>query len=60
MKGLTLNKGAVNRWLLSDHKRAAIAKECDNMAGKRETEKGSKELNKIEFKRMEVSLEILS
>lgn len=34
MKGLTLNKGAVNRWLLSHHQRAGIAKECQHMAGK--------------------------
>ena len=34
MKGLTLKKGAVNRWLLSHHQRAAIMKECKFMAGK--------------------------
>ena len=34
MKGLTLKNGAVNRWLLSHHQRAAIMKECKLMAGK--------------------------
>ena len=34
IKGLTLKKGAVNRWLLSHHQRAAIMKECKLMAGK--------------------------
>lgn len=44
MKGFTLNKGAVNRWLLSHHQWAAIAKECQNVAGKGETERGRKDL----------------
>ena len=34
MKGLTLEKAAVNRWLLSHHQRPAIMKECKFMAGK--------------------------
>ena len=34
MKGLTLRKGGVKRWLLSHHQRAAIMKKCKFMAGK--------------------------
>ena len=34
MKGLTLKKAALNRWLLSHHQRAAIMRERKFMAGK--------------------------
>ena len=33
MKGLTLKKGSINRWLLSHHQGAAIMKGCKFMAG---------------------------
>ncbi|KAJ8034972.1 hypothetical protein HOLleu_22028 [Holothuria leucospilota] len=34
LTGFTLNRGAVHRWILSSHERAAITKECHVMAGK--------------------------
>ncbi|PIK39062.1 hypothetical protein BSL78_24089 [Apostichopus japonicus] len=34
LTGFTLNRGAVHRWILSSHERAAITKECQTMAGK--------------------------
>ena len=39
MKGFTKNKGTVNRWLLSHHQCAAIARECRKMAGVNESER---------------------
>ena len=53
MKGLTLNKGAVNRWLLNHHQWAAIAKECQNMAGKGKTERGRKDLDETRIQKDE-------
>lgn len=32
--GLTQNRSAVYRWILSQHERAAIARQCEAMAGK--------------------------
>ena len=46
MKVLTLKKGAVNRWLLSHHQRAAIMKECKLMAGKDQEGSARKDLDK--------------
>eukprot|EP00057_Strongylocentrotus_purpuratus_P019489 XP_011673963.1 PREDICTED: uncharacterized protein LOC105442958 [Strongylocentrotus purpuratus] len=34
LTGFTLNKGAVYRWTLSQHERAAITRECQEMAGR--------------------------
>ena len=34
LSGFTLNKGAVYRWTLSQHERAAITRECQEMAGR--------------------------
>ncbi|KAL2102045.1 hypothetical protein ACEWY4_003806 [Coilia grayii] len=33
ISGFSLNKGAVHRWTLTQHERAAITAECKNMAG---------------------------
>ena len=46
MKCLTPKKGAVNRWLLSHHQRAAIMKECKLMAGKDQEGRARKDLDK--------------
>ena len=46
MKGLTLKQGAVNRWLLSHHRRAAGMKECKFMAGKYQEGRARKDLDK--------------
>ena len=51
MKGLTLKKGAVNRWLLSHHKRATIMKECKFMAGKYQEGRVRKYLHKARIER---------
>ena len=53
MKGLTLNKGAVNRWLLSHHHRAVIAKECQRMAGKDDADRTRKDLDQSQIERDE-------
>lgn len=53
MKGLTLNKGAVNRWLLSHHQRAAIAKECQRMAGKGDSDRTRKDLDQTQIEKHE-------
>ncbi|KAL1268455.1 hypothetical protein QQF64_033818 [Cirrhinus molitorella] len=34
LTGLTQNRDAVHRWILSQHERAAIARQCEAMAGK--------------------------
>ena len=59
MKGLTLNKGAVNRWLLSHHHRAAIMKECKLMAGRDENERSRKDLDVARMERDEKILQNL-
>ena len=34
MKGFTTSKGASNRWIVAHHERAAITRQCEEMAGK--------------------------
>ncbi|PIK41754.1 hypothetical protein BSL78_21395 [Apostichopus japonicus] len=34
LTGITVNKGAVHRWISSHHMRAEISRECEEMAGK--------------------------
>ena len=46
MKGIALKKGAVNRWLISHHKRATIMKECKFMTGKDQEGRVRKDLHK--------------
>ena len=59
MKGLTLKKGAVNRWLLSHHQRVAIMKECKLMAGKDQEGRARKDLDKARIERDEQDLQNL-
>ena len=59
MKGLTLKKGAVNRWLLSHHQRPAIMKECKLMAGKDQEGRSRKDLDKARIERDEQDLQNL-
>ena len=59
MKVLTLKKGAVNRWLLSHHQRAAIMKECKLMAGKDQEGSARKDLDKARTERDEQDLQNL-
>ena len=59
MKGLTLKKGAVNRWLLTHHKRATIMKECKFMAGKDHEGRVRKDLHKPRIERDEQDLQNL-
>ena len=57
MKRLTRKKGAVNRWLLSHHQRAAIMKECKFMAGKDQEGRARKDLEKARIERDEQDLQ---
>ena len=59
MKGITLKTGAVNRWLLSHHKRATIMKECKFMAGKDQEGRVRKDLHKARIERDEQDLQNL-
>ena len=59
MKGLTLKNGAVNRWLLSHHKRATIMKECIFLAGKDQKGRVRKDLHKARIERDEQDLQNL-
>ena len=59
IKGLTLKKGAVNRWLLSHHKRANIMKECKFMADKDQEGRIRKDLHKVRIERDEQDLQNL-
>ena len=59
MNGLTLKKGAVNRWLLSHHKRVTIMKECKFMAGKDQEGRVRKYLHKARIERDEQDLQNL-
>ncbi|XP_077968888.1 uncharacterized protein LOC144422864 [Styela clava] len=45
IRGLSLNKNAVNRWLLSHHQRALISMACREMAGKDSTRRQRKDLD---------------
>ena len=56
MKCLTCKKGAVNRWLLSHHQRAAIMKECKFMAGKDQEGRTRQYLDKARIERDEQDL----
>ena len=56
MKGLSLKKGAVNRWLLSHHQRAAIMKVCKFMAGKDQEGRAQKDQDKARIERDEQDL----
>lgn len=51
MVGITLNKGAVNRWVLSHPERAAIAKSCQVMAGKDDSVRSRKDLDVVHIRR---------
>ena len=59
MNGLTLKKGAVNRWLLSHHKHATIIKECKFMAGKDQEGRLRTDLHKVRIERNEQDLQNL-
>ncbi len=51
MTGITRNKGAVNRWILSHHERAAIAKSCRIMAGIEDNARIKRGLDKAAMQR---------
>src|SRR6218665_3915010 len=57
LTGISLNKGAVNRWILSHHHRAAIAKECRAMVDKDSEAKSRRELDKASINREEVQVQ---
>ena len=59
MKGLTLKKGTIDRWLLSHHNRATIMKECKFMADKDQEGRVRKDLHKARIERDEQDLQNL-
>ena len=60
MKGLTIQKGTVNRWLLLwCYYSAAIMKECKFMAGKDQEGRARKDLDKARIERGEQDLQNL-
>ncbi|XP_061913285.1 uncharacterized protein LOC133656293 isoform X2 [Entelurus aequoreus] len=44
--GITLNRAAVSRWILSQHERAAIARQCESMSGKSPETRRRKDLDR--------------
>ena len=53
MIGFTTRKGAVQRWILSQHERSAISKRCEEMAGQGEKTRRRKDLDKTWIKKDE-------
>ena len=53
MKGPTLKKAAVNRWLVSHHQRAVIMKKCKFILGKDQEGMAQKDLDKARIEREE-------
>ncbi|KAJ8021223.1 hypothetical protein HOLleu_38359 [Holothuria leucospilota] len=51
--GFSVNKGAVHRWILSQHERAAITKECLAMAGNEPSSGQKKHLDESRMKQDE-------
>ena len=49
--GITMNKSAVNRWILSHHERAAISSVCKVMAGQAGRERSRKDLDQAAITR---------
>jgi hypothetical protein len=56
IKGITLNRGAVQRWILAQPERAAISRECEVMAGYHKVERASKELDQTHIRKLEESI----
>lgn len=50
LTGITLNKSAVHRWILSQHHRASISSQCDVLAGKESISRTRKELDESRIK----------
>lgn len=57
--GITLNRGAVQRWILSHPERAAITRQCEMMAGILPEERAHKELDKTRMIKDRLSVESL-
>eukprot|EP00057_Strongylocentrotus_purpuratus_P028770 XP_011683244.1 PREDICTED: uncharacterized protein LOC105447183 [Strongylocentrotus purpuratus] len=51
LKGFTVNKGAVCRWTVGHHERAAIMRQCEEMAGKGQRAALRKDLTEGRMKR---------
>jgi hypothetical protein len=60
LTGITLNKGAVNRWVLSHHERAAIFRACLAMADKDESNRSRKDLDISYNKRYEEDIQAVA
>lgn len=54
--GITCNKAALHRWVLSHHSRALISRQCKIMAGKDDFTRNRKELDKSRIKQDEASI----
>ena len=53
MIGFTRNQGAVDCWILSQHKRSAISKQCEEMAGKDDRTADKKDLTVANMEKYE-------
>ncbi|XP_038063921.1 uncharacterized protein LOC119734467 [Patiria miniata] len=59
MKGFTTNKGASNRWIRAHHERAAITRQCEEMAGKGQKMATRKDLTKRRMTRDEQDVQTI-
>ena len=57
LKGITGNRGAVHRWIMSQHERAAITRQCEVMAGVTGQTRERKDLDKSRTIRDEEAVE---
>ena len=48
LRGITKNRNAVHRWMLSHHLRAQISLSCENLAGKTSIKRKKKDLDKAQ------------
>ena len=57
LKGITGNRGAIHRWIMSQHERAAITRQCEVMAGLTGQTRQRKDLDKSRTIRDEEAVE---
>ena len=58
--GITRNRGAVYRWILSQHERAAIARQCEEMAGQSASQRKRKDLDQTRIQNDETAVANIS
>ena len=57
ISGITLNRKAVQRWILSQSERAAIARECEKMAGLHDDGRSRKDLDQTAQRQNETAVQ---